>query len=488
MADLEDRGPSRVARAKASPARVRVRLSFADILLLLWRAKWIMLAIGVPLLLIGLLIASQSPETYQATSRLLVRGGDEVQTERALRRELEILYSPVVAERTLARFPLKRLYPRLAEAQAKALAAGKPGDAEAIEAQYVHQSVDAFQQHFNADIAPERGIVSVGFRHERAGTAAEVLNAAIATYLTYRSELYSDAQVDTLTEQRKTAEAALLEAEEVIRSFLQEHDIGNFADEREAAQGLFSALTAELLAVRARANATERQVAVTRNKLAGTDPGISVPVDDIGQQALFNLQVEREQLLARYTENSQAVQNIDLQISQMEAYLQEPSSMTELTRTEPNPDYQALQASLDRFQAEAQSFAGQGIELEAQLTQIEARRTLFATLEPNWNEIVRTRDAREQNVLALAKQEPQAGPEGSLGREDSESVRVIEPARVPQESVSMRVPITALAILFAGFTALIGGLLHVFTRRGFPTSGALEKSTGLNVIGRLGRR
>ncbi|GAB5458659.1 MAG: hypothetical protein Hens3KO_16890 [Henriciella sp.] len=488
MADLEDRGPSRVARAKASPARVRVRLSFSDMLLLLWRAKWIMLAIGAPLLLVGLLIAAQSPETYQATSKLFVRGGDEVRVESALRRELEILSSPVVAERTLARFPLKRIYPRLAEAHETAFAAGEPVDTEAIEAQYIYQSVEAFQQYFNAEIAPERGILSISFRHETADTAAEVLNAAIATYLTYRGELYSYGQVDTLTEQRKAAEAALLEAEEIIRSFLQEHDIGHFSDEREAAQGLFSALTAELLAVRARANATERQLAAALKKLSETDPEISVPVKNIGQQALFDLQVEREQLLARYTESSQAVQNIDLQIAQMEAYLEDPSGVSELTRDESNPDYQALQVFSDRLQSEAQSLAGQSVELEAQLTQIEARRALFAALEPKWNEIVRTRDAQEQNVLKLAKQEQQSRPISGLIREGRESVRVIEEARVPQKSVSMRLPITAFTIFFATVTALIGGLLYVFTRRGFPTSGALEKSTGLNVIGRLGRQ
>lgn len=502
MADLEDWGPSQAARADTGPARARLRLSFLDIVLLLWRAKWLMIAIGLPLFLIGLLIALQSPKTYDATSRLLVRGGDEVRvlstlpdgnrdvpfsSELVVQSELEILHSPVVAERTLARFPMQRLYPDLAEARTKALSEAEPSAAEGIEFFYFQKSREAFEKQFRAGSSPNNPVISVGFQHEDAGTAAEVLNAAIAAYLNYRSELYGDGPLDKLTRQRKAVEGDLLAAEDAIRTFLSVNDIGDFNSERETAQGLFSTLSGELLTVRSNASAAARQLATVRNQLADTSPEVSLFVEDSSEQTLLNLRVEREQLLARYTEDSRAVQNIDRQIAQVEAYLQDQAGPSGLTRTGPNPTYQALEASLNSFEAEAQSLAGQRAELETQLAQIESRLALFSALEAEWNETVRRRDLLEASVRTLAEREQQAGTIDSLTREDSESIRVLEAARAPIRGSSMRLPIAVMAMLFAGFTALIGGLLYVFTRRGLPGPNALERSTGLPVVGVVGR-
>jgi len=71
--------------------------------------------------------------------------------------------------------------------------------------------------------------------------------------------------------------------------------------------------------------------------------------------------------------------------------------------------------------------------------------------------------------------------------EDAESVRVLEPARVPLRGKSLRFSVAVLALLFAGFTALMAGLLWALTRPGFASPRPLRRTVGLPVLGAIGR-
>ncbi len=111
---------------------MRVRLGAADTLLQLWRAKWLMLFVFLPIVLFGIAIALLVPTKYPAATRLLVRLGQEYvfdpvvgdaakgafpQQEEVLQAETELARSPVIAERVIKRIGLAQLYPNLAEAK-----------------------------------------------------------------------------------------------------------------------------------------------------------------------------------------------------------------------------------------------------------------------------------------------------------------------------------------------------------------------------------
>ena len=129
MSDITDWGPTGVVPADAAIVPSRPRLGFADLVLQLWRAKWLMILVAIPIFGIGLFIAFQMPTMYESRSSLYVTSGDEVRSssilsdpsfdpgpgiQEVLLGELQILQTQLVAERTLARFPLDRIYPDLA--------------------------------------------------------------------------------------------------------------------------------------------------------------------------------------------------------------------------------------------------------------------------------------------------------------------------------------------------------------------------------------
>ncbi|MDJ0921515.1 MAG: hypothetical protein QNI84_10325 [Henriciella sp.] len=497
LGEWEDRKPAPSGQAGARASVARPPVSMLDVMVRLWRAKWLMMLIGAPLLFVGLFLALQMPTKYEATAGLFVRAGDELrvssivtdpyrdtlpEAEQIIQGELELLRGPVVAERALASFSLEQVYPDLAKARdrdLRRLSAKSPAE---IEAEYRQEAVIEFQRDFWAGVRPNNPVINVAFENEDANTAAAVLNAALDAYLQYRAELFGERPVEKLLEQRGKSESELAELEDEIALFLRENGIGDFDRERATAQELFTQISSELFTNRSRASAVQGQLSTTRAQLATIEPEQNLFVEDTSQQTLSALRVEREQLLARYTDDSRAVRNLDEQIAQVEAFLASQDGPVGTVRTGPNPLYQSVESSLKTLEAEAVSLQVQRQELQRQLDQFEDRLTRFTLLEPRWNQLQRERALLEENIDALAQRAQQEGTLVDLAAGDVESVRITDRARVPLRGSSLRLPVALLSVLIAGFTALCGGLVYAFTRRGFATPQALTRATRLPVL------
>ena len=261
--------------------------------------------------------------------------------------------------------------------------------------------------------------------------------------------------------------------------------IGDFESERATSQQLFATVSGELLTTQSRASAVDGQLDIYNQQLARLEPQQDLYVEDNSAQALMELRIEREDLLSRYTEDSQRVQAIDRRIAQVQGYLSSRDGLSGTTRRGPNPVYQTVEQSASTLQAEKQSLALQEAELDRQLAGIEARLRRLNDLAPEWQELQRRKALMERNVENFSVREVEERALSEISGQTADSVRVLEPARVPIKGKSLRMPVAALALLFAGFTALMAGLLRAFTRRGFATARSVERTTGLKVVGSL---
>ncbi|MEQ9314842.1 MAG: hypothetical protein RLN72_03260, partial [Henriciella sp.] len=282
-------------------------------------------------------------------------------------------------------------------------------------------------------------------------------------------------------------EGQLLEVEDEIRAFLRANNIGDFESERVTAQQLYSTISGELLTNQSRASAVEGQLDIYNQQLATMAPEQDLYVEDSSAQRLMELKIEREELLSRYTADSRAVQAIDTRIEQIEGYLNSRDGLAGTTRRGPNPVYQQIEQAAANLEAEAQSLALQEAELARQLSRVEARLQRLNDLTPEWQELQRRKALMEANVENFSVREIEENALAEISNESADSVRVLEPARVPVKGSSLKMPVAALAFLFAAFTAFMVGLLWALTRRGFPTARSVERTTGLPVLGAIGR-
>ncbi|MEL6473600.1 MAG: Wzz/FepE/Etk N-terminal domain-containing protein [Pseudomonadota bacterium] len=479
---------------------VGYRMSAADLVVRLWRAKWLMLLVFLPIAVAGVFLATLLPTKYTASSRLFVALGDEYifrpvvgdqiiggtpQLEELIQAELELLRSPVVAERAIERFPIRRVYPAIAKARDEALADAKPGERDDILAEHFALAVDALQRDFGVGAAPKTPVIATYLSNEDAEVSAEVLNAIVGAYLNYRSDIFADRSSSTIRDERDRYTEELLAAEEAMRGFLAENEIGDYETERQTVQILFQTLSAELLQAESRFSAVQGQLASVRSQLAEADPQVELFAEDQSQQPLVALELEREDLLSRYTPESRPVQAIEKRIEQARAFLESRDAPSGTVRRGPNPLYQELESTAGTLAGTAAFEARQVAALRRQLADVSERQRRLANLRPEWLALERQRDVLEINVRQFAERELQARSRTEIARTSSNNIRVLEPARTPIEGSSLKLPVAMAAGLFAGFSALIAGLLQAFTRQGMPTRQSFERATGLPVVAEI---
>ncbi|ABI78823.1 putative chain length determinant protein [Hyphomonas neptunium ATCC 15444] len=457
--------------ARAAPVRLRPRLGVADVLVHLWRAKWLMLLVFLPLFALGLFAALMLPVKYTATARLLVSPAAERaggSAENLAQSEIELVRSPVVARAALGKVTLARAYPALA-------AQCSVKDCERIGAELVGASLETW-------IAPGGGAVSLRLSHSEPAIAAELLNALTRAYLDYRPAVLGEEPALSFGAQRERFEREVGDAEAAIQTYLSQNGLSGLETGAGANQRLYEAANLELMAATARKAQREAELASYRQKLTTLSPDQTLYEEDTSRQRLQELYVQRAELRARLAPNSLALRDLDNRIARIEGLLASQDQTAATVRRGPDPLYQEVQAAIARLEAEVQAASRQQADLHAQIASIEARDQRLRELAPGLAELQRRRDVAAEAARGFGARAAQARARSELAREGAGDVRLLEDAQVPRRGESWRVPAALVAFLLAAFAAFVAGLAHALSRHGFATPGALERTTGLPVL------
>ena len=464
---------------------VRPRLSALDLAVHLWRAKWLMGGVFVPLLALGVLAAASLPRTYTSTTRLMVSLGDEYiyrpsvgrddrstpvspEIESLVQSELALLRSPVVALAALDKVTLARAFPEIAKSC-------KPEVCERL-------GIAALSESLTVGGTPKNLVIFAHFEHKSAAMSAEISNAVVDAYLKYRADIFTDNRTASFGEQRERFEKDLSLADKQIREYLLANNLTDFAAERDTLRQLYQSASGELLQTQSSLRQSEAQLANYRRQIESIAPEQDLYVEDSSQQTLTALKLEREEKLSRYRADSRVIEELDKRIEQSEAYLESRTAPGGLVRRGPNPLYQQIEASIATLQSEVQALRGQETELKSQIEAFEVRQRRLVELEPNLAELERSREVAEQSVRAFAEREVEERARTELSQRSVNNIRLLEPAAPPVKGKSLKTPAAILALLFAGFTALMVGLMRALTRNGFATPGAVERTLGLPVL------
>ncbi len=489
-------------RTMAPGILVRPKLGVGDIIVQLWRAKWIMLAVFLPLMFLGVAAALFAPEKFVARSSLHVALGDEYvyrssvgemgdgraavapDIEAMTQSELELIRSAEVAERAMTTFEVNALFPNITKAceSKREKLSGQAIKLEQLEYDCHQTAIDAVRKNFEAGAAPKTQIIGTSFEHKDARVSADMLNAIVASYLEYRAEVFGTGNSSGFAAQREQFEAQLLETEDELRAFLGANNIGDFVAERATAVELYQSASGELLATESKLRQVEGQLRVFRKQIETIEPQQDLYVEDSTRQALLTLQLEREEKLTRFLEGSRTIQELDKRISKTKTYLESQDGPVGTVRRGPNPLYQQIESSLKNLSAEAAAFRGQRQELKRQIGNFESRQRRLMNLEPEYKNLLRRRDLLDRNVRSFAEREVESRAYTELVQQNVDNIRVIERATAPVKGDSLKLPILALSFLLAAFSALVAGLIRTFTRNGFSTAHSVERTLNLPVL------
>lgn len=471
----------------------RPRYALSDFVTLLWRERFVMIAVFLLILAGGIGFAFTMQKTYPTQASVLVRLGQEYvyqprsgdagrgavpDLDQLIQSESEILSSDALRARVIARIGYTRIYPENAR---RFEAAG-----QAQRDLMVRQGIAAMGRAMSVGTAPDTAVIRVAYRHKDATIAAQVLNTLLEEYLIYRRSVLIEPNTNAVEQQRRGFERRLADADAAYNSFLATNQIGDFNAEKTSLSQLQAQVEQQLYQAQTQLQERQGRLTALNAQIADVQPEMALfhDVDPQLQNRLTELRVQREGLLSRYRPDAQPVQEIDTQIRQLEqAQAQGRAQGVSGRRVGVNPVYQTLQTDRIQLTAEVSALQASIAQLSRQMEQLTERRLRLAELEPQFTALARERDVLQNNVRDFTVREAESQASAAIAASTNDNIRIVERASTPTQAQSLRQPVAILSLLFAAFTALCAGLLRMFLRPGLPTPAAAARTLDLPVLG-----
>jgi len=465
---------------------VRPRYGFADIVGLLFRELLLMIVIFLAVFALGTAAVLTLKKTYTATSTVYAGAGQEYVYQPRVGlsdRTGQPLEASAVAQaeaRILGSLEVKR---RTVEVLGADAILGP--DAKGTPAQKETAALKALDGGLGVGTTPASAIISVSYEAGDPERAARVLNAVIDQYLIQRRAVFRDRASPAFTAQREVFENELGEADNAYEAFLQSNDIGDFATAKVTLAATYQTTFAETLSVRAQLNQASQRLRTLEAQLA-QQPAEVVLQQDLNisaQDQILTLRTERENLLARYTEDAQPVRDIDQRIAQLQAYVATGTTVgAKEVRTGPSTIFTEIETARINAAADRDALAARLSVLEGQLNTLRERQSHLTQLESTNSTLAGSREVLTAKVREFQQRETEARADSALVAAGADNVTVIARAEAPTKGKSLKVPLLAAVFLFAGFTALCVGLLRVFMRRGYVTPASTGRTLDMPVL------
>jgi uncharacterized protein involved in exopolysaccharide biosynthesis len=318
---------SRASGGYDAGSDARPRLGFGDYFKLLLREIWLMLAVFSFLAMIGLAFVTTLEKEYTATARLSVLLGQEYvftprvgaaaegaipKQEQIVQSEVEILTSAQVAERVVRGVGLDKLF----EPDDIVITQG-PDTPE----RRIAFGVDSFARKFGASATPNTTVIRLAYTNKDPQVAATALNRLIDEYLGYRREVLFEDRTGSLTQQRNEFEVQLAGVQQELGGFMGRLGVADFETERNSLQALVASTRQELLNVESRRSEAEGRLSATNANYAREPAEIRQSFETDNSRRRIELQQQLADLLTRYTEESQPVQDQRRRIEALDGVL-----------------------------------------------------------------------------------------------------------------------------------------------------------------------
>lgn len=459
------------------------RYGVLDVAALLLRELLLMIVVFLVIFAIGAAAALTLPKTYTAGASLFVsvgqeylyqaRPGEQPQAQAPDINAITQSEAAILGSAELKRRVVKQIG---VESFSAKRAVGPAAEAAAVRTMTANLTVG---------LAPESGVLALGYEDKDPAFAAQVLNALIDQYLIYRREVFADTTTPLIERQREAFQSDLADADVAYEEFLASNDIADFATAKATVTNAYQMTYSEKLSLDQQIASAVRRITSLQQQIAQLSPEIVLQQDLnlSAQDQLLTLRNEREQLLARYQPDAEPVRDIERRIAQLEGYVSGGQAIgAKEMRTGPSPMWIELETARINTEAELDALRGRASQVNAQLAQLRDRLAAFTDLESTNATLSGNREVLTAAIREFGERANQSRAASALAQNGGGNIRVIERAAPPSKGSSLKVPALALAFLFAGFTALCVGLIRVFTRRGFSTPSTVRRTLDLPVL------
>jgi len=341
--------------------------------------------------------------------------------------------------------------------------------------------VAALQRDLAVRAIPNSNVIEIRFRDGDPERAARVVNTLMALYLDRYLEIQrTPGATGFFTAHRDRVAAELRQAEEALRRFQERARVVDAAAQVEAYARRLAEARQNMIDTRFDYREAEVKLAANRAFLEQQPERILKAVTSrfnpllrAMQERLLALEMEREKLLHRYTEDDRRVRDVEGEIAALKMrMLAEPEWVTDTQTSDVNQlrkeleeKVTALEVSLARLRIKEQNWAATAGEMERLLTDLALRALDKQRLE-------REVRAREDAYLLYRRKVEEARIAEAMDESKIMNVSIAERASASATPIG---PKKNLAFAFAAAVGLVSGVAGAFVREFFDRSIKVEE-------------
>ncbi|MGE0681052.1 MAG: GumC family protein [Candidatus Binatia bacterium] len=356
----------------------------------------------------------------------------------------------------------------------------------------LRRELAALRAGLNVTAVPNSTLVEVSFTHKDPKKAAAIVNAILDVYPKHQASLQQDpialAFYDKQKQQLEEQIAALL----VQRKDFEERE--NAVDLREQKQQVLRLIDK----VKDRLKGADLDIEQGLGKIAKLKQEIpkqpetvvqaqerADPERKLLQERLTTLELEKNELLQRYTDKDRRVQEKEAEMLAVKAKLASPEREKIVVgeRLGPNPVRQDMvrewsnqTIKLGQIYPKRDTLARQVTELYNELEELNAKSYKYESMEES------LKNMKERYALYSKKAE-EARIANAMDQEDLVNVRITDRAQVPLVPIPSNATILLILAAIVGASAGVGGVLALeYVRPTFHSELDVERHLQLPVL------
>ena len=349
---------------------------------------------------------------------------------------------------------------------------------ETTEKERFERTVEALQKKLNVMASKKSNVIEVSYEANDAKLGAAVVNKVIDTYINYRSQISDETEAyKFFEEQLSITDEKIRELEQRLAEYKQVKEMISPEAQKEILMTRLAEYEKSLTSVRTRRITKEAKLVLIKEHLRRGQE-LSIPATEASDSPsrekhiaklrgeLLDLEIQREQLIQKYTAQYDEVIKLDRQIAmsrkRIESEIQQIVDMEATSIRALRIEEGILQNLIEKTTREIKDLAQNEYEFSQLSRGIDDNREVYSMLLKQ----------REEARISLAK------------LQKGVRIRVISPAIVPTDPVKPRKKINIALALILG---IVGGLSLAFFIEYFDHSinspYELERFAELPVLG-----
>jgi len=284
-------------------------------------------------------------------------------------------------------------------------------------------------------------IISVTYRSDDPQLAAQVLNTLGAAYLKEHALAHHPpGDLQFFQKETEQAHAQMDQAEQKLVNFTHQGGVASGQVQLDDALRRLSDVQARQSETRTSMAGTEQRLRtlLSQSKVIPQRQTTQLKMSDSAillqqlKSSLLNLQMRRTELLTKYEPSYPLVQEVDRQIAEAQAALNEAEkSQVQERTTDRDPTFEMVREDLTRSTAELATLKAQDTSLAKEEASDQARAEWLQQQATQQQDLMRDAKSAEGNYLLLLQKQEEARISNQLDQERILNVSIVQPALAP---------------------------------------------------------